>query len=470
MSVKKTLAGIASYVLVGAVALGIGGSLAFQNDETVSAENTWVVGDIEIEQLEYQRADGVSHINESAKEGDLVPFVQDKMIMPAVPFNNKSTDYSAETDSGRQFYWGDYTGGKGSNGLWDDSKLSNVMDKFVFVKNTGENDCYYRTVIAFECPEGATYGEAGDGADFMLNVNGNERFTWKENGYTEIDGTRYLLMTATYRDALIPGETSRPSLLQVVMTHHADNALVNSLGDEYEIKVVSQAVQLSGFEDAENTLTAAEMLNRAFGEVTAENNPWTAVPVADEAHLVEAIENGKNVTLTANINLGKNGVTVTEDTSINLNGFDIESEGDIFIVTDGATLTVEGEGTLTAGCGVTSNVVWANGGHAILKGGTYVGSYDEEAGGNDTIYTKNDGTVEIWGGTYSAYYSKMNQYNCLNENDDNRDTITVYGGTFKDFDPSNNLSEGKNTNFVADGYKVESKIDNDATWYTVVPN
>ena len=31
--------------------------------------------------------------------------------------------------------------------------------------------------------------------------------------------------------------------------------------------------------------------------------------------------------------------------------------------------------------------------------------------------------------------------------------ITVYGGRFYGFDPANNVSEGPNTNFVAEGYE-----------------
>lgn len=423
MSVKKTLASIASYALVGAVALGVGGTLAFQNDETVSADNKWVVGDIEIEQLEYQRADKESHINDGAEKDDLIPFVQDKMIMPAVPLNNQPSDYTAEgTDL---FNWGVYSAG--GNGLWDDSKLSNVMDKFVFVKNTGENDCYYRTVIAFECPEGATYGEAGQGADFMLNVNGNERFTWTpedEDVYTTIDGVRYLLKTATYNEVLKPGETSRPSLLQIVMTHHADNVLVDSLGDEYEIKVVSQAVQLSGFE-GDDAPTAAQMLERAFGEVTSENNPWTAVPVADAAHLVEAVENGKNITLTADIDLGDQQLVIAKDSevTINLSEFDItqkkaQTEGYSMIVNKG-TLTIDGTtgvisyadtSTYSADNGYVSNTI-QNLGVLNINGGTIENVSSDNVKSNGyphAIDVYQGSTTNITGGTV-----KSANYDCI---------------------------------------------------------
>ncbi len=55
MSVKKTLAGIASYALVGAVALGIGGTLAEQKETTQTDVNVQTVGIVDIAQLEYER-------------------------------------------------------------------------------------------------------------------------------------------------------------------------------------------------------------------------------------------------------------------------------------------------------------------------------------------------------------------------------------------------------------------------------
>ena len=49
-----------------------------------------------------------------------------------------------------------------------------------------------------------------------------------------------------------------------------------------------------------------------------------------------------------------------------------------------------------------------------------------------------------------------------------RTFITVTGGTFYNFDLSNCISEGEGTNFVADGYKVVSKVNNGDTIYEVV--
>ena len=60
--------------------------------------------------------------------------------------------------------------------------------------------------------------------------------------------------------------------------------------------------------------------------------------------------------------------------------------------------------------------------------------------------------------------------NCIDGNYKNGSAkIFVKGGTFVNFDPSNNTAEGAGTNFVADGYSVvsERKANGDV-WYTVV--
>lgn len=265
---KKFIALLLTVVLTATVA--VGGTVAYLQDDDY-AKNTMTVGSVTIEQKEYQRAEGKSHINAGAVEGDLVEFVPNQAIYPAVPVNNLATDYSAEVPNERQFWWGYYTNGVGANGLWDDAKLKNVMDKIVIVENTGDSDAYYRTLIAVECPVGMNIGEAGAGCEIMLNVNLNKRFDWENVDYITVDGTRYFLMSANYTDVLKTDEISRPSLLQAVLTHHATNEDMALLGDALEILVLTQAVQTEGFENAE------QALDRAFGDVTVANaEAWFA--------------------------------------------------------------------------------------------------------------------------------------------------------------------------------------------------
>ena len=103
-----------------------------------------------------------------------------------------------------------------------------------------------------------------------------------------------------------------------------------------------------------------------------------------------------------------------------------------------------------------------------VNGGTYYG------GG--TTFNVEKGTLIVNGGFFQVTPDAgTNDYrytlNCIDANYKNGTAnIIVKGGTFVNFDPSNNLAEGESTNFVADGYKVVSeKQTNGDIWYTVVP-
>ena len=315
------------------------------------------LGNVEIAQHEYQRAENIEHTG-TLTDGDLVDFKQGSSLMPAVPADDSA--YTAEQSN--LLSWGPYVTAPGAgNGLWNDDKLSNVVDKMVFVENTGKSDAYYRTIIAFECPEGTEYSQGSD-KEFMMNVNGHDLFDWEEVGYTTIDGTRYLVEVATYQEALKPDEISRPSLLQVVMTHNATNDTVEKLGDTYEILVVSQAVQADGFADATTALDAA------FGDITAENHPWVNATFVNELGITDAgtyeltgdiitIDTGyfhtQDVTEAVTINGNDNTVvgTATSVDAFQWEGGTIPAMSAIFSSADGSTVTVNDlsfSGTMSA--------------------------------------------------------------------------------------------------------------------------
>ncbi len=282
---KRILMG-ASYAAV--AALAVSGTMAYLTSDPDPVANVFTSGNVEIVQHEYQRPDGVEYNAGNSGKGNgiefgtLEKFEQGKVLMPAVPAKDAVNPYTAEqTDL---FYWGDYvSSGTAGNGLWNDEKISNVMDKFVFVENTGNTSAYYRTVFAFECPEGMEYSQGSD-KEFMMNTNGSKSFVWEDNGYAVIDDVRYLISTATYDKELAAGVKSIPSLLQVLMTEHVTSEDMLLLGDTYEILVKSQAVQ------ADSNLTADEMLDEAFGEVNAVNAAkWFAGSVTTAAPAAGAV-------------------------------------------------------------------------------------------------------------------------------------------------------------------------------------
>ena len=252
---KRTL--LLVVALIVSVAIAATGTLAYLT-ATDSDVNVMTLGDVQIEQLEKKRTDDFiknSGHTGTLVDGDLTDFVDNVPLYPAHPAGGEGS-YTAETSD--LLYWGPYVTAEGAgNGLWDDKKLVGAVDKMVFVENTGSSPAYYRTILAFECPEGVEYSEGSD-KQLMMNVNGHDLFDWEEYGYITLsDGQRYLVMIATYQKALAPGEISLPSLLQVVMTHNADSEDVQKMGETYEIIALSQAVQTDNMPDAETALNAA---------------------------------------------------------------------------------------------------------------------------------------------------------------------------------------------------------------------
>ena len=76
------------------------------------------------------------------------------------------------------------------------------------------------------------------------------------------------------------------------------------------------------------------------------------------------------------------------------------------------------------------------------------------------IYAQDNAKITIEGGTFKCVSPAWT----LNCNDSDPATITVKGGSFYKFDPSN-VTVGEGEIFIADGYKVVQNGD----WYNVVP-
>ena len=263
-----------AYILV--AALAIGGTVAYLTS-TDSDVNVMAMGNVSIAQFEYERVVDENGKWVSTDETDkygytpdkLQEFTQDKPLYPAVfadstiKWDDRNGNQKPSGEGSHQQSWGQ-VGASGSNHLFDDS-VKNVQDKFVFVKNTGRSDAYVRTYIALE------QGDV-DADDFenviMTNVN-KSHWSWKTiTTDVEINGSEYFVMSATYlgpasnpTGILAPGAVSYPSLLQIYMKPEATNEDVEALDGnddgQYDILVVSQAVQADGFADAATALDEA---------------------------------------------------------------------------------------------------------------------------------------------------------------------------------------------------------------------
>lgn len=272
---KKIIAIVLAIVLV--AGLSIAGTLAYLQDDDY-AENTMTTGNVYIEQLEYQRVmdangslvEGVEGTDFNADYGitrsyKLEEFKQNKPALPAV-YNN-GEDATESYDDFQQLWNG--VGAPGSNEIFDDT-MKNVVDKFVFVENTGNTSAYFRTIIAVETPEGVQ-------GKIHLNMNDNIRYDYNceldgrqgLNNMTKlpvvINGTHYRVYVALHTEALAPDAISRPSFMQAYLAPTTTNEDCALFGDTWDILTLSQAVQAAGFDNAQTALDAA------FGEVTEEN-------------------------------------------------------------------------------------------------------------------------------------------------------------------------------------------------------
>ena len=156
---KRSLLMILALAL--SLTLAIGGTLAYLQD-TDADVNVMTLGDVHIEQHEYERVvdeDGnwVS-TGETDKYGytpdKIKEFTQGKPLYPAVftdgviKWDDRNGSENASGTGSHQQSWGQI-GAPGSNQLFDAS-VKNAIDKFVFVENTGKSDAYVRTWIAME--------------------------------------------------------------------------------------------------------------------------------------------------------------------------------------------------------------------------------------------------------------------------------------------------------------------------------
>ena len=205
-------------------------------------------------------------------------------------------------------------------------------------------------------------------------------------------------------------------------------------------------------------------------------------PVANVTELKEALTNGGVVAVTEDIQTNNSEdtaaarIVISQPTTLNLEKKiitpnDMGNNNNNFVA-----LYVNADTTINAGKdgGIDTGV---NGGYGInvndgatltINGGYYYG------GG--TAVQVQEGTLVINGGTFACepYSNPTYGYNflinCVDKAYKNGTAkAIIQGGTFINFDPSNNSAEGAGTNFVADGYKVVPQTQtNGDIWYTVV--
>lgn len=206
-----------------------------------------------------------------------------------------------------------------------------------------------------------------------------------------------------------------------------------------------------------------------FNDSNTENDS-TENEISTEEELFASFINGGEIKLAKSFNV-ESSIIVESESILNLNNQSIvntkviNNDCTTFEVKNGAKLIIEGNGVIKSVAETSkdySSAVWANGGYVEIKGG----QFENEGDSTDLIYASNGGNIVIEGGIFKASgpanisdnNGTSNIHSALNVKDanykDGTSSIIVKGGTFYNFNPANNLSEGKNTNFVAEGYTV----------------
>ncbi len=330
MKLKSILLTGLSFVLVTAVA--IGGTLAYltSTDDDV---NVMTLGNVKIEQIELQRVqndDGTYPIKTIGGRDSymLEAFEQGKMLVPTTEIDDKGKpiNYGAGNYQNTVVMFEEL----GSYNGMQVFKSENAVDKFVFVKNTGNTPAYVRTLIAFEMGSLSL-----DESKLMTRKSYHGAWNIKEAIEVTIDGKNYAVyeyvyqgFKGTHTDGVLPaGATTPCSLAQVYLNSAATNETVEKLDGNkngtYDILVVSQAVQADGFADAETAL------DTAFGDITTTNHPWVN-PVSSVDELEKAIANGDT--------------TVILDNNIDLSE-QLEVNGELTVLGNGHTITAPSNGT-----------------------------------------------------------------------------------------------------------------------------
>lgn len=481
-----------------AAALSIGGTMAYLQDSD-SDVNVMTLGNVNIEQIELQRKEQSAENNAD----NLEDFKDDKPLFPSV-----------YDDMGWDEDWQDWGTG-GSNALFADN-MKNVVDKFVFVENTGKSPAYVRTWFAFEQGD---LTEVEFEALVGQNIN-DSHWEWETvASNVEIQGGKYLIKVATYQgnagenndvhpDGKLPaGETTRPSLLQVMLYKHAGNedvAALDSNGDNlYNILAVSQAIQTEGFDSAEAALT------EGFGAATVENHPFGEIKfpgyIYSLADLKSAVANGGEFKLATDLIADAENTEgmylfsdawrvlarVTKDFTIDLNGYDLEfnftstqdDNSAIFYVDPNVTFNIvdsaEEDGTISVNG--DHMVVWSWHDSIVnVHGGNFV-SNSATADIADSIdplfYTCGPnsetgikiGEIHIYGGTYTFQNSDTGINGGFNVNDNRGGLIVLYEGVLLSNSEFRQPTEGEAARIMlAEGCVLQEVVIDGTTWYQVV--
>ena len=382
-------------------------------------------------------------------------------------------DNEGNSLEGQALSWQKAAGAANEDVLWEPGCTYNTQQ--FYIENNGNLNLKFKFLVSgitgdSKLVEAIDFTAMADASWFKFNTGAVSIATSGEfdllKGY-DLDTLFYGTMHFD-EYVLEPGDKVGPIVISGHMKEEAGNEYQGLSIDGIGITVI--ATQATGEEDSYNG--------------TYDEN--AEYPVIDANELKTALAAGgvvaidKDITADATKTAVADRITVNAPTNLNLDAkFIVPGEleptdnwAGLYITADTVFNATENGGIqcldkANGECGTYVAHI-KDGANVTVNGGTYYG------GG--TIFNVQLGTLTINGGhfevtSFGAPYNYDFMLNCVDANYRNGTAkIIVKGGTFVNFDPSNNAAEGAGTNFVADGYTVVSETQsNGDIWYTVVP-
>ena len=280
-------------------------------------------------------------------------------------------------------------------------------------------------------------------------VANNQTWAYAGMNYVLVPGDA-ATVDVTYSIKTDVGTVTRNVPVVPVQKNYRTNLLGNLLTQETAIEIVVDE-RFADYEDKYEGGKYGEIDGQIYVKVESAEELVDAVadPNVDMVILVDDITVESQIQIYKNLVLDLNGKTLTAAKD--------GAEVDAIWVRDNAEVVITGNGTINA----TYDAVFATGTSKLtIENGTFIGVAE-------AVFAQANAQVVINGGTFkSTQYPEftLNLRDKTGKGENDTATITVYGGTFYQFNPADNAAEGVGTNFVNENCSVI--VDGD--YYKVV--
>ncbi len=354
---------------------------------------------------------------------------------------------------------------KDANGSWVSAEGKTID----FVKASGhENEAIlWEPGCTYELPVLRVVNKGNLALKYKIKINGiqgdeklNEVINWTISDVA-LDTDHSLAAGATSEELTIKGH------------------MQESAGNEYQgLSIDGISITVYATQDT--------VESDSFGNTYDANAGY---PVTKYSNMKKAFADGGSIAINDNITADESKtaaadrVTVEAPTTLYL-GAMYTVPGSLEASNNWAALYVKKDLTINASNKGGINCLDKTDASASYIGGPYVAHIQGEGitvtvnggkyYGGGTIFNVEKGTLIVNDGFFQVapdIDTKDCRYvlNCIDANYiSGTAKIIIKGGTYVNFDPSNNAAEGAGTNFVADGYKVVSEAHGSDTWYKVV--